>query len=228
MTPWCIRDRSARYDYGPEAWGSPRVDGYFRDDNSIIKKLPLPLRVRSLHFAPYDNRNPWRGFTACHIWREVEGGVLGGEDPWIYSFMPNLVWLPTIISSLTDYNTHVKDLLKRTSLSFYGDGPPGELERFTTYAWGLLLVDDPTAGRTLDITRMSTFEVDERFVQRRITYMNKIIKGVDEILETGALGSKLVCSRYTEQLPHLDRHRLISFRDALREYSEAVVIGMNY
>lgn len=45
MTPWCIRDRSARYDQGPESWGAPREDGYLRDDNSIIKKLPLALPV---------------------------------------------------------------------------------------------------------------------------------------------------------------------------------------
>src|SRR4051812_43918446 len=37
MTPWCVRDRSCRYDQGPESWGAPREDGYLRDDNSIIK-----------------------------------------------------------------------------------------------------------------------------------------------------------------------------------------------
>src|SRR5690242_552265 len=43
IVPWSIRDRSCRYDAGPEAWGSARADGLLRDDNSIIKKLPLSL-----------------------------------------------------------------------------------------------------------------------------------------------------------------------------------------
>jgi len=51
MTPWCVRDRSCRYDQGPESWGAPREDGYLRDDNSIIKKLPLPVAVS----APADS-----------------------------------------------------------------------------------------------------------------------------------------------------------------------------
>ena len=39
LVPWAVRDRSCRYDQGPESWGSPRADSYLRDDNSIIKKL---------------------------------------------------------------------------------------------------------------------------------------------------------------------------------------------
>lgn len=53
MTPWCVRDRSCRYDQGPEAWGAPREDGYLRDDNSIIKKLPLPVIVAAPIVHPY-------------------------------------------------------------------------------------------------------------------------------------------------------------------------------
>lgn len=47
LVPWAIRDRSARYDQGPESWSAPRADGYLRDDNSIIKKLPLTLTIRA-------------------------------------------------------------------------------------------------------------------------------------------------------------------------------------
>lgn len=116
MTPWCVRDRSCRYDQGPEAWGAPRADGFLRDDNSIIKKLPLPVRVSAPNGHPYDGRRPWRGFTACHIWRELPGGRIAGENPWLYSFMPNLVWLPSWIAPLTDrQNSHIQQLLQQAS-----------------------------------------------------------------------------------------------------------------
>lgn len=90
MTPWCVRDRTCRYDQGPESWGSPRSDGYMRDDNSIIKKLPLSVQIVAPTGHPFNNRKPWRGFTACHIWRELPGGTVAGIDPWLYSLHAQL------------------------------------------------------------------------------------------------------------------------------------------
>ncbi|TVY02757.1 hypothetical protein FPV58_12375 [Mycolicibacterium porcinum] len=80
IVPWCIRDRSCRYDQGPESWGAPRDDGYLRDDNSIIKKLPLTCVVSAPLDHPYRDRKPWRGFTACHIWRDMPDETLAGAD----------------------------------------------------------------------------------------------------------------------------------------------------
>jgi hypothetical protein len=83
MTPWCVRDRSCRYDHGPESWGAPREGGYLRDDNSIIKKLAVAVSLTAPSGHPYAGRKPWRGFTACHIWRELPHGSVAGEDPWL-------------------------------------------------------------------------------------------------------------------------------------------------
>lgn len=60
LTPWCVRDRSCRYDQGPESWGAPLPSGFLRDDNSIIKKLPLPLVISAPDGHPYSGRKPWR------------------------------------------------------------------------------------------------------------------------------------------------------------------------
>src|SRR4051794_34513191 len=141
MTPWCVRDRSCRYDQGPESWGAPREDGYLRDDNSIIKKLPLPLTVSAPDGHPYAGRKPWRGFTACHVWRELPGGGVAGEDPWLYSFMPNLVWLPSWIAPLTDrHESHVQELLQRTSLALFRSTPvEPQLTSYAEKAWGSLV-----------------------------------------------------------------------------------------
>ena len=96
------RDRSARHDNGPEMWRAPRSDGYLRDDNSIIKKLPRPLAVDSPVGHPYSKRRAWRGFMACHLWSDLPDGALAGADPWLYSFPPNLVWLHMPIARLSD------------------------------------------------------------------------------------------------------------------------------
>lgn len=220
MVPWAIRDRSARYDQGPENWGTPRADGFFRDDNSIIKKLPLPLTVRGHREHPYHGRQLARGFTACHIWRDLPNGRVGGEDPFIYSFIPNLVWLPTPLAPLTDrHGSLVQLLLQRTSrLKYWGQEPPQFLP-YTDRAWDQLAAPPP--GRTLDIDSLANFAADPAFVRRRLEYIDRIVAGADSVVRTGGLSSKLISSRYTAGLPRLEKHAVERFRDLLRAYRQA-------
>lgn len=221
MVPWAIRDRSARYDQGPESWGAPRADGYFRDDNSIIKKLALPLTVIAPVGHPFAGQKPWRGFTACHIWRTLPGGTVAGEDPFLYSFMPNLVWLPTAIAPLSDrQESHVQRVLQRTSLLLYrGAGLPS-LRKYTDHAKNLLV--PPPDGLALDLTRLAMFSADASFKARRVAYLDKFIAGADSVVRTGVLPGKLISSRYTAGLPLLERSAVALFRDTLSEYRDAL------
>lgn len=223
MVPWCIRDRSARYDQGPESWSAPRDDGYLRDDNSIIKKLPLPVKVRASAEHPYADRKPWRGFTACHIWRELPDGQIAGTDPWLYSFMPNLVWIPSPLSALSDsHESHVQLILQRTSIAlFRARECAPSIRSYSDYAWGRL-PSPPPEGRALDLAGLALFEVDDAFVNRRVTYLNSFISGADEVLRTGRLSRKLISTRYTQGLPLLEPAAIADFRDALASYRNAV------
>ena len=157
MTPWCVRDRSCRYDQGPEEWGAPRADGYLRDDNSIIKKLPLPVRVAAPPGHPFGGRPPWRGFTACHIWRDLSGGRIAGEDPWLYSFMPNLIWLPSWLAPLTDrHDSPTQALLQRTSYERFRQAPvEHNVQSYVDRSWSLL--PRPIPGHSLDASLMAEF-----------------------------------------------------------------------
>lgn len=225
MTPWCIRDRSARYDQGPEMWSAPREDGYLRDDNSIIKKLPLPLTVAAPAGHPYAGRKPWRGYTACHIWRELEDGGIGGADQWIYSNMANLVWLPTPIMSLTDHHPRVKALLERTSRHVFAGQGGGAVKSYVDYSLGRLTLTEPD-GPVLDTGRLARFDVTRAFISRRLSTIDKFTTGVDEVLAGRPLSRKLVSSRYTAAMPLLDREALTTFRDTLSSYASAVRVGL--
>lgn len=222
MTPWSIRDRSARYDQGPESWGAPRADGYFRDDNSIIKKLPLTLTVHAPSRAGYDGRKPWRGFTACHIWRELEGGTIGGLDPWIYSFMPNLVWLPRPLAGLTDYHSAVQSLLKRTSYALFRHAEVDGAREYSEYVWSLLAPNGLDAGRILRVESLARFNVDAGFVRRRLAYIDKVVSACSGLTAGEPIKGKLICSRYTEGLPMLERQVISELGDQLGRYAEAV------
>ena len=222
MVPWAIRDRSARYDAGPESWGAPRADGYLRDDNSIIKKLPLPLKIAAPRTHPYSGRRPWRGFTACHIWRILGDGAIAGADPWLYSFMPNLVWLPSQLAPLSDrHESHVQLMLQRTALSIFGEACVApSLAPYVSYAWARLPV--PSRGWALSTPELAYFDVDEAFVRRRVAYLDRFVRGADEVLENGRLDRKIVCSRYTTGLPLVDRDAVTRLRDELHRYRVAV------
>ena len=221
MTPWCVRDRSCRYDQGPESWGAPRDDGYLRDDNSIIKKLPLPVRVSVPETHPYSEQKPWRGFTACHIWRELPDGEVAGEDPWLYSFMPNLIWLPSWIAPLTDrHESDVQGLLQRTSLALFRHVPvKPEMRVYAERAWARL----PAApdGPVLPLPGLAFFEPEPAFFKRRVAYLDRFVSGCDEVQLSGKLAKKLICTRYTEGLPLLSAEAVATLRHELGVYSEA-------
>lgn len=223
MVPWCIRDRAARYQHGPESWSAPREDGYLRDDNSIIKKLPLPVRVRAASNHPYADRKPWRGFTACHIWRELQDGSIAGSDPWLYSFMPNLVWMPSPLSALSDsHESRVQRVLQSTSYGLYRNVEPAtSVRRFADYAWSRLS-PAPPGTRSLEMAELATFEVDDAFITRRVNYIKSFVSGAEEVLRTGALGRKLISSRYTAGMPLLDRQAVGTFHATMSDYYKAV------
>ena len=226
MVPWCIRDRTCRYDQGPESWGAPRSDGYLRDDNSIIKKLPLSLRVSGPEGSRYHGRKPWRGFTACHIWRDLPDGTFAGADPWLYSFVPNLIWLPTWLAPLTDrQGGEVQAILQRTSIALFGDlEVPQPLGAYAEEAWSKLPFPDP--GTALATEDLQKFQPVPAFFSRRLAYLDNFVRGCDKVLDGRPLAKKLICTRYTQGLPELHRDETRKFRNAMDDYRRACSAAM--
>lgn len=222
IVPWCIRDRSCRYDQGPESWGAPREDAFLRDDNSIIKKLPLTCPISAPTGHPYDARKPWRGFTACHIWRDMPDGTLAGADPWLYSFMPNLIWLPSWLAPLTDrQESEVQRTLQRTSVELFARvRVPVRLRPYTRRSWASL--HRPPPGKTLATDALAQFDPDDFFFRRRVKYLDKFVAGSESVLQGKGLASKLICSRYTDGFPQLEIDSISAFGAAIRDYRDAV------
>lgn len=109
LRPYAVRDATCRKRNNPqkiEQWGCPNEKGYFRDDNSLLKNIPSSLKITSPLKDLYNGKTMGNGFVASHIWREVDpsqsSDSYAARDPWTYSFVPNLVWLPEQVSKLTD------------------------------------------------------------------------------------------------------------------------------
>jgi hypothetical protein len=104
LVPFAVRDPHARANKRagtPESWGSPNHDGYFKDDNTLIKAIPRSLRIAST-FRFYAGRRLGPGFTAAHVWQLHADETRATRHPLTYSFVPNLVWLPKQVALLTD------------------------------------------------------------------------------------------------------------------------------
>ena len=118
-------DRGSKSKGIPDQWGSPNAQGFFRDDNSLVKELPGSLTVTSSSQL-YKGRRLGNGFVASHLWRELSIGGLASRHPLTYSFVPNLVWLPSEVAALTDREaSFVQSYTQAISIKVYRHLPLG-------------------------------------------------------------------------------------------------------
>lgn len=223
ITPWAVRDRSCRYDAGPEAWGSPREDGCFRDDNSIVKKLPLSLTIAGSATNAYTGRKLHRGFTACHVWRDLPGGKVAGADQWLYSFVPNLVWLPSPLAPLTDQQgSIVQRFLQEISAMLYRGvlvAPP--LQSYVARSWAMLPAPAPSGLPRPNAASLAYFAPSSGFFQRRLAYNEAFIAGINGFLGGDSTAKKVVSSRYVPGLAGADARSLAHMAGELAGYTAA-------
>lgn len=100
LAPFAVRRVRRRVDSnapGParDLWGFPDEHGRFTDDNSLIKGA-IRGRTASTSESPYASRKFSTGFVCCHVWPTTTA------DPLLFSFVPNLVWLPSSLAQFSD------------------------------------------------------------------------------------------------------------------------------
>ena len=101
-----------------DLWGLPNESGYLTDDNSWIKGLILN-RTLSPETNAYGGSRITRGVVCCHIWSGTT------TSPLLFSFVPNLVWLPKSLARYSDAHSAaephpIHNALKQISLERYG------------------------------------------------------------------------------------------------------------
>lgn len=92
-----IRNRSDDRVSGikQDLWGLPTEEGFFTDDNSLIKGTYRRMKTFGKN-NPYGDQAIDDGFVCCHVWADTT------KDPLLFSFVPNLIWLPKSLSKFTD------------------------------------------------------------------------------------------------------------------------------
>jgi hypothetical protein len=203
LTPHAVRDHTSRGDVKagrPEAWGSPNSEGYFRDDNSLIKGIPSALPIQS-RFSEYDGARIGNGFVASHVWRKLTNDGSASRHPLSYSFIPNLVWLPTQVAKLSDREgSFVQTYLQAISRKIYFSAPVSTHQKtIVAEAWDLLPapLGIPMQGLP-SVEDLNFFAYSDEFMRNRLRSLLK----VRELIANAACGQDgpQVSKRYNEGL----------------------------
>ena len=225
LTPHAVRDTTSRKDVKagrPEAWGSPNSDGYFRDDNSLIKGVPAALAIES-RFVGYTGAHIGNGFVASHVWRTRSDGGSASRHALTYSFIPNLVWLPTQVAKLSDREgSFVQSYLQAIAKKIYQTAPVGSHQRgVVEAAWDLL--PEPVGIPLQGLPRLEDlnfFEYSDRFMTSRM----RSIRKVQQLIAHSALGQTgpRISKRYNQGLAEILPEQLGPLNQFLADYASGV------
>ena len=228
LRPYAVRDPQSRGDTQAgiaDQWGSPDSHGLFRDDNSLIKRMPYSLPIRGAGSSLYDGARIKQGFVASHVWRRLHGDAgLAARNRLTYSFVPNLVWLPREVSKLTDREgSFVQAYVQALSMKIYrGIEVSPRIKPIVEDAWNLL--PSPTgipAEGLPDPGELNYFAPTEVIFRRWISDLRKVIEALDLARERRPISRKVIASRYAPGLSELSRSTLAELADELRTYAAA-------
>lgn len=223
LLPWVVRDPSCRGNPKrgvPDQWASPDGGGFLRDDNSLVKSLPRSLSIRGPADGHLHGAKMGREFVASHVWRVVDHEALASRLPSLNSFIPNLVWLPTQVSKLSDREgSPVQRALQSMAWSIYRRASVApELRETVEESWRLL---PSSVEVSVDVTRLHWFDVTDKFIQTRRAKLKVVVEALRTLRDGGELEKKVIATRYTEGLPNVSAEA----RAELLERLEKLVLG---
>jgi len=215
LLPWAVRDpkcRGNRLKGLPDEWGAPNDKGYFRDDNSLVKGLVKALRIRGPQNGYMTGRRLGRGWVAAHIWRDNDGDSLASRDPLLYTFVPNLVWLPRQLAKLSDIEDGpVQTALKSISFALYrGSRVSGSRHQIAERSWAYLPM--PPLSSAIVESRLSFFDDAATTIRLRTKRTIEVVSALEAISRGEELNTKILSSRYSSGLSSIDaaaRQKLI-------------------
>lgn len=194
LAPFAIRKLRVRTDphvSGParDLWGFPDLHGRFTDDNSLIKGATRG-RVVQGKWSPYGASKLSTGMVCCHVWPNSTG------DAELFSFVPNLVWLPRTIAGLSDAHFKHREphrlhfALREISVSRYKPHPTAVGADRARQAWEKLPSEVSNAHWAV-----SEMSGGDRLAKAALVRTSRVIEFLDEI-EAGRLPQRRVSKRY--------------------------------
>lgn len=186
LAPYAVRKIRIRADPrapGPkrDLWGLPDKHGYFTDDNSLIKGV-FRNRLVSPGSSPYGASKIRQGLVCCHVWAGTTA------EPLLFSFIPNLVWLPKTLAPFSDAHraapAHLlHPTLKRVSVARYRSTVPLVAATRVRSAWQQL---DTDVDGSDDVPEQHEFVVGDGLVNLVNTRLDKLTAFLEATLDDTA------------------------------------------
>lgn len=164
-------------------------------------------------------------FVASHIWRELVPGGQASRERATYSFVPNLVWLPSQVSKLSDREgSFVQTYLQTLSWRIYrGVECSPRLKQVVDPIWERLSLRSEAAEVDLpDPSTLNYFRFDEKWIARRVSTLRFVIQALEAVRKGEQSQRRTVSTRCTEGLSGVSRSSVLRLLSELSVYSEAV------
>ena len=195
LAPFAVRKIRIRTDPnapGParDLWGFPDSLGRFTDDNSLIKGVVRGRRAVG-RWSPYGDAKLATGLVCCHVWPNTTG------DPSLFSFVPNLVWLPRSLAGYSDAHFTKKEAhplhfaLRIVSASRYAQVRPLVGRAQTDDAWSKL----ETPAATTDTGEGTEVSDGARVAASAAARTQRVLRFLDD-LASGDLPRRRLSRRY--------------------------------
>jgi hypothetical protein len=226
LLPHAVRDQYARSHHSGEndQWGAPNQYGYLRDDNSLIKEIVKCLEIQSSR-PHYKGRQIGRagGWVASHVWQKRRNGDWASQHHLTNSFVPNLVWLPTPLSRLSDRSgSFVQAYLQALSYKLYRHEVfAPAMRRIVDRAWRELKRPEIPEQGLAEMEELNFFSFDEAWFERRQEKLRKTAESIEEVAQGRPALPGLKPTRYRNGLRRVPGRNLRRLASWLREYIRA-------
>ena len=195
------------------------------------RALQSKCSVTTRHPLCTQKKKLGRGFTACHVWRQVRNSdALASRDPRTNSFVPNLVWLPTQLAKLSDReDSFVQGFLQSISRKVYRNVEPAEpLKIHAECAWSLLPEDRNELEIGIpDPSQLNYLVPNKKFFKYRMQRTADVVDLISSRLEGSSPTRQIAKGRYFEGLSRLGRNKPISRKRELMGYLDDVQRGLD-
>lgn len=200
LAPFAVRRGRHRIDARVggnkrDLWGFPDEAGYFTDDNSLIKSFFKKQRVQDFgRLSPYGTACFRRGMWCCHVWASTT------IDPLLFSFVPNLVWLPVSLAHFSDNHLArpphpVHEMLKEIALFRYFQYRTLTANERVQAAWTKLGILNPAIPKSTKY-QMAEFSDSERIVRLVDKRIHRFIEFLDSLGDGASPKAKRFSKRY--------------------------------
>lgn len=223
LRPYVIRDSSCRNkDPKKDAWAQANSKGLMRDDNTSIKGLlPKSLPVIS-NWKEMSGKTFGNHWVASHVWMSMatkDGHACEWERT--NSFIPNLVWLPSQLSKLTDRDgSYAQQFLKHISYLLYSKVKISN--PILSGIWSELKDPGILPVTKFSLDDLNFFDSDAGWIADKKTKLKQELQSILDILDNPAVEVKAVYNdKYTSTLRDVSKTMAVPDKENLKDWIKA-------